>query len=94
MLKSIEEHKGKLLDDKVINIDGFSTRWLSNELPPQVYDDNVANAGVSTVGITILFAANHDMYWFTLSMPIKEKGGEFEQEFQTMIQGMVYIPVK
>ncbi len=94
LLKGIEDRNGKVVEDKVINIDGISARWLSVELPPQVYNDNVANAGEPTAGINILLASNHDLYRFTLILPVYEKGSEFEQEFQAMIQGMKYIPLK
>jgi hypothetical protein len=90
------KQNGKLVEDKIIRIDGYEAYWILREMPPESYPDNCLENCTSTgkMEVYVSMKVGEDGYWFELTTPIGNEDSQLMKDFKTMILGMRYIPVK
>ena len=81
---------GEILDDRVINIDGYSARCIVSSEPPEYRLEGLD--ADNHYGIRIFMKIDKQLYDFLVFVPESEKQRDFVQVFWHMVESMKYMP--
>jgi hypothetical protein len=87
-LDATEAIGGEILEDKMIEIDGVSSRWISRRIPERPR----FNLDFEQYSIAVFAYENHNLYFLTLSIPFERREGEFVRDFNKMISTIEFVP--
>ena len=78
----------EILEDKMIVIDGISSRWISSRVPERPR----SNPDFELYSIVVFVYENHNLYVLTLTIPFEEREGEFASDFNKIISTLEFMP--
>ena len=87
-LEATDSMEAEVLEDKMIEIDGVSARWMTSRIPER----SEANPDFELYTIAVFVYENHNLYDLILEIPFERREGEFVHDFTKMISTIEFVP--
>ena len=79
---------GELVDDKLIDVDGVSARWLTRRIPER----RELGQDFEILGNIVFFFTQGKTYEISISVPYDDRDSDFMKGFEYMISSIRFIP--